>query len=370
MGSVVILDKKPWVDLEPLTTKRPSKNYIWNLLRQDIRDLAPQRAMDAACHSFLNYPLFGDAEYFGIDISTLRLLQGLRNYPAAWEKVTPILADITKPILLSCSMDLVVTTKTLSHIAPDLRPLAVDNLIDCVRPGGSFVLEVEGRDQFPDIAERVSEHFERVEVIYTISSESRVFEKAPSNAEGDILSLTVELEMSLPNDAGLHEGCYLRAMSRNTGKETPDPISLVRTPQGIAMLENSIPVEIYCFPDAKKELEALNELVFKALQQGWVPDEIVVLMPHASLRDSIAEYEQGEALRLLRCLTYAELEDEFTVPVLIMPAWEARYHGASDASERQRMYLRRRSATSRLIATYAEVRDGSATIISPYLYDL
>lgn len=118
-------------------SKRPSKNYLYRLLRRHLPSTEGLRVLDAASSCFKNRGFFPAALYVGADLD----LEALRSGVAL--DVSGIdygyCCDLSRDSLPKACFDLAVSTHTFGHLTPEGRQHFVNQLIEALRPGGEFM---------------------------------------------------------------------------------------------------------------------------------------------------------------------------------------------------------------------------------------
>lgn len=214
---------KPRISLssKPFCNFRVSKAYLWGLVHEKLLELLPKFSgeplcLDAACHSLITRNIFPQKyRYYGLDIAKSRLLAGL---PKSKNNDVFFLADLVKPISLNNAFDVVVSLNTLSHLSSESQLLALNNLIDSVKPGGYLFFNTTIDRNTCALMHLVSNHFQTIEPVYYHSFASDCQEIRGKINSSNVIDLMPKLEFSYPNDACFHREVLFQAKcSLNTG---------------------------------------------------------------------------------------------------------------------------------------------------------
>ena len=129
-SSKLIID----LQLPPLCHFSITKAYLWGVIRHILTnknyhfDTSPT-VLDAACHQLITRSMFpSNYKYYGLDISLTRLRKGQSFLK---DSDSLFLADITLPLNINMTMDVVVSCNTFSHLPDSQQLVALDNLISC-----------------------------------------------------------------------------------------------------------------------------------------------------------------------------------------------------------------------------------------------
>lgn len=225
---VTLRHAKPKIDLFDFAySLNPAKNYLFQVLASDIRDLNPGRSLDGGFGELRNYWMF-PGQYVGIGRGHGGYARGLKRSRSAPLEGRPAPRSVLPPEVYLMRMqsdfsfiepvDLAVTTFTLVQIPDPDKTKALEGLIGRVKVGGSMIVE-ERCEYLDPIAGILEKNFRNVEILYW-GFEGCYFPD-PDIALDDVLSLS-KLEMAMPNTREGHERFYIRA----TGKfSAPEPMS-------------------------------------------------------------------------------------------------------------------------------------------------
>lgn len=191
----------------PLCTFRSSKAYLWGLIRERLNSLqaksdSPLHILDAACHSLIARAIFPNSSlYYGLDISQSRLKAGFNV-----KRETDILfhADLCLDLGIQSCFDAVVSCNTLSHLPDNQVALALQNVINTCKNGGSLFVNMSIGQNMSDVSCLLSKHFSRLEVVYFDSYLSFKDESKSLINTQNIIHKLQSNEFLLPNDACLH----------------------------------------------------------------------------------------------------------------------------------------------------------------------
>lgn len=98
--------------------------------------------------------------YVGVDIQLSNLEEGIRTQPGA----VAILGDLVALNMPAGCANVVVSTKTLSHMTPTDQIKASENLAALVRDGGLLVLEMPDGAHVNAILDQIAPQFRKVRV--------------------------------------------------------------------------------------------------------------------------------------------------------------------------------------------------------------
>jgi SAM-dependent methyltransferase len=122
----------------PSLEARPSKLFFFHHFDQDMRlSVGRDWGADIASAHRKHHPSFQTKYYLGIDLSAKLLAQPRGNAGRSKERL--LLADIRRPGLRAQSLDFVVSTHTLSHLAAEDRFATVAGFGRLLRPDGVFL---------------------------------------------------------------------------------------------------------------------------------------------------------------------------------------------------------------------------------------
>ena len=242
MSLALSLIKPKLVNKTPLCTFRSSKSYLWGVVRDRLHILSSTpslNVLDAACHSLITRHIFpSNWNYFGLDISRSRLTSAFSKKKS---NDVLFLADLTKQLPSSLSLDIVVSLNTLSHLPHECQLFALNNLISCCKSSAHFIVNASVDSNLCVLTSVLLANFDRVEPVYFNSCKSVKDEESGLVSSANIQRLIHDNEESVPNDASLHKG-VLFFCSR--GLDTPhsfiEPVSLSFNPAKIHLL-NRIP---------------------------------------------------------------------------------------------------------------------------------
>lgn len=371
--------------IQGLCNSRPSRNLMWNLLQRDLSKISPCLALDAACHSFTNRRLFGEHRYFGLDISIQRLQKGIQQFGESQD--FGILGDLTLKIPDCQIFGVVVSTKTLSHILPELRPIAVQNLVNLTQPGGVLLLDVEYIQDLDYFLSFLTSAFDRVDVTFYRTQASKSFEDNGLSTDRSVKQysrisrLTIDYELTIPNLRELHECAYLRCSNRLRTSE-PASWNLRKINNSLLSASNMPTPKILVYSSCEDEqIGVLNE-VAKISNSG----EAVIVLPNRSMVERFkAAWEEFLSKSIPNSIRFESAEDDAAfhkAPIYWICSMdspekpnqkdsvELYYPKFNETERRQRLYRIRSFAENMVVFSYSKNRFGVARHPSAFLADV
>ena len=163
---------------------RPSKCFLYDLLESELAGLCGEVGLDAASADFKNRRMFHTRRYYGVDQDLALLRAGLLKYQD--QNTFGLLADMARlEALPDCSVDAVVSTKTLYQIDREDRMRAIAHLCRICRPDGELICELRLDGDFDESLKIIRSYFENVKVIYYRNLVSRFYESV-FERDGDL----------------------------------------------------------------------------------------------------------------------------------------------------------------------------------------
>jgi SAM-dependent methyltransferase len=228
--------EKPQITLLPRAiAPYPAKNYIWNLLLQDLAASAPRRALDAACGRLRNYWMFTTGDYCGLDISWDEVVAGLckplnqKLLQKRTHRRELYIGDMDEVIPLLGEFDVCVSTGTLGYVR-DADKVLVD-LAKAVSLGGNlFVTHRPGVNGSMTIATRwarlLAAEFASVKIVYYGCAEAELVEPhlrgsvTDDETRNQLILQYSQIEARAANIPNTHYAFYLRALRKQTPART------------------------------------------------------------------------------------------------------------------------------------------------------
>lgn len=220
---VTLRRTKPKIELFDFAySPNPAKNYIYQVMAQEILNLRPERSLDGGFGELRNLWMFS-GQYVGIGLNHAAYFRGLKRIafrqpgiPARHSFVPPeiYLMRLESDFSFIDPVDLCVSTNTLCYINDKVAVLGA--LVDRVKLGGALIVE-EQCDHLESFIRVLEKHFASVEIQYW-GFDGCYFFDAETSLD-DVISLS-KLEMATPNVREGHENFHLYA----TGKlSAPGP---------------------------------------------------------------------------------------------------------------------------------------------------
>ena len=154
---------------------RPSKSFLYDVLEHELSSCRGAVAIDAASANFKNRRKFRTQYYYGVDMDTESLKQGLEKYPDP--HTFGIYADMANLAAIpDNSVDVVVSTNTLYQLEPANRNKALRELCRITRTDGKFFCQLEMDRSLDELLSIVRSHFFSVKVRYYRNPVSRFYE--------------------------------------------------------------------------------------------------------------------------------------------------------------------------------------------------
>lgn len=125
-------------------TPRPSKQQFYYYFFKDIKKI-PKNVwlLDIAAAKCKGYNIFNNFKYVAADISFSAL-----QHPYCFRpNIERVVTDILNPGFKKQVFDAVISTHTLSHLKPEQRMRAINNLARLVKPGGILIFNVQLRNK-------------------------------------------------------------------------------------------------------------------------------------------------------------------------------------------------------------------------------
>lgn len=230
---------KPVIDINFRAVNNPAKNYIFNLLHQDIQAAGPERSLDAGMGKLRNYWMF-PGRYVGIGRHKMPAMQGIQmpeNAQFMRERGLPelYLMLMESDFSFLGAFDLCVSTFTLCY-AKDSYDV-VGRLAARLRRGGTLLFQ-DTRDKAERYRQLLLPHFERVEIVYWGMQHTNVF------IEPFVKPQFAELqrqEMEAPNTPEGHSDIYVRATGKKTDAAPAAPVPKIVVDGLLRLVEADIP---------------------------------------------------------------------------------------------------------------------------------
>lgn len=165
-------------------TLHPARTFLHTILIDDIRTYSDsvEIAADISSSEFANTEYFRSDQYIGVDIDRSRLREGKAEFNDAPEYAA-IQADIRRPLFQANSIDMVVSTHTLSHLDPDEHLPVVDLFVEYLKPGGCLLIQLADGSPSDEIESRLNESFDTVERTDYYNTFTRSFRKWHSDED-------------------------------------------------------------------------------------------------------------------------------------------------------------------------------------------
>lgn len=161
----------------------PAKTFLHSRLIDDIRTYSDDVgvAADISSSHFANAEYFRSDQYIGVDIDRGRLRKGKAEF--AESTYAAIQSDIRQPMFQAGSVEMVVSTHTLSHIDPDEHLWVVGLFVQYLAPGGCLLLQIAESSPTVEIEARLNESFETVERMNYYNGFTRLFRRWQSDED-------------------------------------------------------------------------------------------------------------------------------------------------------------------------------------------
>lgn len=164
---------------------RPSKMRFHQLFERDLSAMGSHGvAADIASSDLKNAPLFDADAYYGVDIDYEALLAG-RERHAAEPEMSAVLADMRYPVFDANSLDLVVSSHSLSHLPEPDHRMVVEQFCRYLRPGGKLLLQIHYNS--PEIRDLLEAEFGEVESVAYSNRLSRAYEQFLADEDGRVV---------------------------------------------------------------------------------------------------------------------------------------------------------------------------------------
>lgn len=137
---------------------RPSKHLCFTMLERDLKAASGENGIDAACQRMRNRKYFKTDNYVGVDIELPFLEKGINSFGP---DVQGVLGDIVELHMPAACENVVVSTKTLSHMQPDGQVKAARNLSALVRTNGLLIVELPSGQPVKNILEELGPQYAR-----------------------------------------------------------------------------------------------------------------------------------------------------------------------------------------------------------------
>ena len=162
--------------------------------------------------------MFPDAAlYYGLDISKTRLASSVNKKHSS---DILLLADLTQSFECRNFFDAVVSLNTLSHLTPDSQTIAISNLIQLCKPGGSFFVNFDLSIHHMNLMPLLMSSYDSIEVIYFDSFLSQQSENSGLVDISSVKPLTITNEFNLPNDACFHKQVLISCSDKKPSQDT------------------------------------------------------------------------------------------------------------------------------------------------------
>lgn len=160
-----------------IITLRPSKTFLFNLLKKRLSNLNGEIGLDAAAANLKNRYMFATNKYIGLDFDLNGLKNGLVKYQND-QKVFGLFADLSNlDGLETGSVDVIVSTNTLYHLPFDKQPIATRHLCRILSPDGTLILELSNNIFTPEMHKTYANTFKNIEIIYYKNIISQLYER-------------------------------------------------------------------------------------------------------------------------------------------------------------------------------------------------
>jgi hypothetical protein len=192
---------------------RPSKTRLHRMLKKDLKNRDKKdTAADIAAQDFMNYKLFCQRVYLGVDISRKELVDGIESVSESECKTELIDAPVTKNDLSlfetaedkyavgvrgdiydynlfpKDSIDLVVSTNTLieNQLSPTSYRDIINSFCEYISKDGELIFNIAQKNIGNEIMRDLDRRFDHVEVIRYSNTLSNIWESYLENNKGEI----------------------------------------------------------------------------------------------------------------------------------------------------------------------------------------
>lgn len=164
---------------------RPSKMRFHQLFERDLAGMdSPGVAADIASADLKNAALFDADVYYGVDMDLEALMAGRERHSDDPTK-TAILADMRDPVFDVDSLDLIVSSHSLSHLPKSDHRTVVEQFCQYLRPGGTLLLQIHYYSS--EIQNFLNSEFGEVESVAYSNRLSQAFERFLADEEGQVV---------------------------------------------------------------------------------------------------------------------------------------------------------------------------------------
>ena len=204
---------------------RSSKAYLWSVIFDRLKSLQINSSyslniLDAACHSLISRNIFPSSScYYGLDISSERLLAAL---PIKRSSDVLFLGDLLLPLPFKSSFDVVVSCNTMSHLLPEERCIAINHLLETLKPNSTFIVNLPVDEHMISFFTLFNKRFTSFDIVYFDSFLSHQAESDGLINRNNITQCVNDYELALPNDAFLHRQVLVQCEGfQNVGPPIP-----------------------------------------------------------------------------------------------------------------------------------------------------